>query len=135
MESNSLFLELLISGFFAIACFRTRAVSAGSTTISPRNLFRLTSRLERLHKTRWQWFAMVLVLVLVRLQSGLPLVVELTAALQFAIFLALPAAKAASGDYERKEWDVTDSKQECDRCAMPGSADAIPAKWDVPDLS
>ena len=93
MESNSLLLGLLISGFFAVACFRTRAVSAGDSAISPRNLFRLTSRLERLRKTRWQWFAMVLVLVLVRLQSSLPLVVELTAALQFVIFLALPAQK------------------------------------------
>jgi hypothetical protein len=102
MESNALLLELLISGFFAIACFRTRAVSAGSNTISPRNLLRLTSRLERLRKTRWQWFAMVLVLVLVRLQSGLPLVVELTAALQLVIFLALPAQKQSQATAKEK---------------------------------
>jgi hypothetical protein len=102
MESNSLFLELLISGFFAIACFRTQAASAGSNPISPRNLFRLTSRLERLHKTRWQWFAMVLILVLVRLQNGLPLVVELTAALQFVIFLALPAQKQLQANTKEK---------------------------------
>ena len=104
MESNSLLLELLISGFFAIACFRTRAVSAGNNAISPRNLLRLTSRLERLRKTRWQWFAMVLVLVLVRLQSGLPLVVELTAALQFVIFLALPAQKQSRSAMKENEW-------------------------------
>ena len=90
MESNSLLLELLISGFFAIACFRTRGVSVGGKAMNPRDMLRLTSRLERLRKTRWQWFAMVLVLVLVRMQSGLPLVVELTAALQFVMFLALP---------------------------------------------
>ena len=95
MESNSLLLELLISGFFAIACFRTRAVSADTKTMNPRDMLRLTSRLERLRKTRWQWFAMVLVLVLVRVQSGLPLVVELTAALQFVVFLALPEEKQA----------------------------------------
>ena len=102
MESNSLLLELLISGFFAIACFRTRAVSAGSNPMSPWNLLRLTSRLERLRKTRWQWFAMVLVLVMVRLQSGLPLVVELTGALQFGIFLALPEQKRSQAAMKEK---------------------------------
>jgi hypothetical protein len=102
MESNSLLLGLLISGFFAIACFRTRAASLGSNAMSPRNLLRLTSRLERLRKTRWQWCAMVLVLVLVRLQSGLPLVVELTAALQFVIFLALPAQKQSQAVMKEK---------------------------------
>jgi hypothetical protein len=102
MESNSLLLELLISGFFAIACFRTRAISVGSNAMSPRNLLRLTSRLERLRKTRWQWCAMVLVLMLVRLQSGLPLVVELTAALQFGIFLALPEQKQSQAAVKEK---------------------------------
>jgi hypothetical protein len=102
MESKSLLLELLISGFFAIACFRTRAISADSNPMSLRNFLRLTSRLERLRKTRWQWCAMVLVLVLVRLQSGLPLVVELTAALQFVIFLALPEQKQSQAPVKGK---------------------------------
>lgn len=93
MESNSLLLELLISGFFAIACFRTRAVTAGISAMNPLDMLRLTNRLERLRKTRWQWCAMVLVLLLVRVQSGLPLVVELTAALQFVVFLSLPEKK------------------------------------------
>ena len=102
MESKSLLLELLISGFFAIACFRTRAVSDGSNRMRPLDLLRLTSRLERLRKTRWQWFAMVLILVLVRLQTGLPLLIELTAALQFGIFLALPAQKLRQAGIKEK---------------------------------
>jgi hypothetical protein len=94
MNTRALLLELLISGFFAIACFRARADSETSVAMNPRDMLRLTDRLERLRRTRWQWFAMVLVIVFVRLQSGLPLVVEMTAALQFVVFLALPTKKS-----------------------------------------
>jgi hypothetical protein len=92
MNTKGLLLELLISGFFAIACLRARAEDIREAT-RPRDLLRLTGRLERLRRTRWQWFAMVLVIVCVRLQTGLPLIVELTAVLQFVVFLALPAQK------------------------------------------
>ncbi|MGH9586315.1 MAG: hypothetical protein ACRD3F_05150 [Acidobacteriaceae bacterium] len=95
MNTNALFLELLLSGFFAIACFRARGGASGRVAARPMDFLRLRDRLERLSVTRWQWFAMVLVVVLVRLQSGAPLMVELTAALQFVIFLALPAQKQA----------------------------------------
>lgn len=90
MNTKSLLLELLISGFFAIACLRARPEGSHDAITRPRDLLRLTGRLERLRRTRWQWFAMVLVLVCVRLQTGLPLIAELTAALQFVVFLALP---------------------------------------------
>lgn len=91
MSTKALLLELLISGFFAIACFRSLA--AGSLTevaMRPRDLLRLTNRLERLSRTRWQWVSMVALLILLRLQAGVPLAVELTAAALFLIFLALP---------------------------------------------
>lgn len=90
MNSDSVLLELLVSGFFAIACLRARATDPTGVAIRPRDLLRLSGRLERLRRTRWQWFAMVLVIVCVRLQRGVPLTVELTAALQFVVFLALP---------------------------------------------
>jgi uncharacterized membrane protein YhaH (DUF805 family) len=61
--------------------------------LTPRNFLRLTDRVERLRRTRWQWFAMVLVVVVVRLQSGHPLMAELTVAAQFLLFLVLPTAK------------------------------------------
>jgi hypothetical protein len=93
MSTKALLLELLLSGFFAVACFKARAGDVSYVALKPRDFLRLTDRLERLHRSRWQWFSMVLVVVLVRLQNGLPLVVELTAALQFLIFLALPTAK------------------------------------------
>jgi hypothetical protein len=93
MNTKWLFLELLISGFFAIACLRALPDGIRNAATAPRDLLRLTARLERLRRTRWQWFAMVLVLVCVRLQTGLPLIAELTAALQFVVFLALPAQR------------------------------------------
>jgi len=96
MSTNALLIELLLSGFFAIACFKARAGDVGDVALRPRDFLRLTDRLERLRRTRWQWFAMVLVIVVVRLQSGVPLFIELTAALQFVIFLSLPA-KAPQG--------------------------------------
>ncbi len=78
---------------FAIACFNARADDIGKVALTPRNFLRLKDRLERLSVTRWQWFSMVLVVILVRLQHGVPLMVELTVAAQFMIFLALPVQK------------------------------------------
>ncbi len=93
MNTEGIFLELLVSGFFAIACFKARAADPGQIALRPRDLFCLTDRVERLSRSRWQWFAMVGILILVRMQAGVPLAVELTAAVQFVIFLALPVAR------------------------------------------
>ena len=93
MSKQALLLELLLSGFFAVACFRARA-TAFDMKIAPGALFVLTDRLERLRRSRWQWASMVLLLVVVRLQWGAPMVAELTVLAQFVLFLALPAQKA-----------------------------------------
>jgi uncharacterized membrane protein YhaH (DUF805 family) len=53
----------------------------------------LTDRLERLRRSRWQWFSMVLLLVLIRVQRGTPVVAELTVAAQLIVFLFLPTQK------------------------------------------
>ncbi|HEY2468380.1 MAG TPA: hypothetical protein VGI45_11165 [Terracidiphilus sp.] len=96
MSTKALLLELLVSGFFAIACFKARAaVGPGQIALRPRDFLRMTDRVQRLSRSRWQWFSMVAIIILVRLQVGVPLVVELTAALQFVIFLALPVAHQA----------------------------------------
>ena len=97
MNSKALLLELLVSGFFAVACLKARAGSFSSGVISPRDFLRLTDRVDRLSRTRWQWFAMVLLLVVVRVQTGVPLLVELTALAQFVIFLSLPVAEPKKG--------------------------------------
>jgi len=96
METQALLVEVLISSFFAIACFRARAESPTVHGLAPQRLFVLTDRLERLRRTRWQWFAMVLLLFLVRRQLGAPVVAELTALTQFIVFLSLPSQKAAA---------------------------------------
>ncbi|MFZ0661408.1 MAG: hypothetical protein WAM66_01845 [Acidobacteriaceae bacterium] len=94
MNTKALLLELLVSGFFAIACFKARAAAdPGQIALRPRDFLRLTDRVERLSRSRWQWFSMVGIIILIRLQAGVPLVVELTAALQFVVFLALPVAR------------------------------------------
>lgn len=95
MSRQALLVEILLSAFFAVACFRARAESPSVHGLAPQKLFVLTDRLERLRRSRWQWFSMVLLLVLVRLQMGVPMVAELTALVQFLIFLGLPASKSA----------------------------------------
>lgn len=91
MSTQALLVELLVSGFFAIACFKARASTPiSSVALRPRDLLRLTNRLDRLSRTRWQWVAMVGIIILLRMHAGVPLVVELTAATQFLLFLALP---------------------------------------------
>jgi hypothetical protein len=101
MSTQALLIEFLLSGFFAIACFRARAESLNTHGFAPARLFVLTDRLERLRRTRWQWCAMVLLLVVVRLQFGTPLVAELTGLAQFIVFLALPSQSAPVGVLHR----------------------------------
>lgn len=101
MGTEALLAEILLSGFFAIACLRARAGSPSMAGLAPRRLLALTGRLERLRRSRWQWFCIVLVLVLMRVQIGAPLVAELTVAAQFVVFLALPTEKAAIGAERR----------------------------------
>ena len=93
MRFEPVFVELLLSGFFAVACFRARAEPFKVQGLAPRSLFVLTDRVERLRRSRWQWFSMVLLLVVVRMQQGTPLVAELTVLAQLLVFLALPAQK------------------------------------------
>lgn len=97
MSTQSLLVELLVSGFFAIACFKARAAGPrNNVALRPRDFLRLTNRLDRLSRTRWQWVAMVGIVILLRMQTGVPLVVELTAAAQFLLFLALPTGRSAA---------------------------------------
>jgi hypothetical protein len=97
MGTEALLAEILLSGFFAVACLRARPESPSMAGLAPKRLLALTNRLERLRRSRWQWFCMVLVLVLMRVQIGVPLVAELTAAAQLIVFLALPTEKHLPG--------------------------------------
>ena len=101
MSERTVLLELLLSGFFAVACIRASVPASPQGPAIPstllRNLLRFPGRIERLRRSRWQWFAMVSLMIVLRLQQQLPLFLELMAALQFLLFLALPTRTAARG--------------------------------------
>jgi FixJ family two-component response regulator len=81
---------------------KMRAESPDLAGLAPQKLFMLTDRLDRLRKSRWQWCAMVMLLIVLRMQQGTPLVAELTVAIQFLLFLALPAKSNSKFAYAKK---------------------------------
>jgi hypothetical protein len=95
MASKTLLFELLMAGFFAVACIRAHGPVDPSHRASFAEFLRLPDRLERLRRTRWQWFSMVALLLAARLQQPVPLVLEVMIALQFVLFLALPVQTEA----------------------------------------
>lgn len=95
MNERTILVELILAGFFAVACIRA-SVPAVTDKLSFSNLLHLPGRIERLRRSRWQWFSMVGLLLVIRLQMGVPIVLEAIVAVQFLIFLALPAASVAA---------------------------------------
>jgi len=87
--------ELILGGFFAVACMRTSVPSAADGSLRFADLMRLPNRIERLRRSRWQWFSMVALLLVIRLQKGMPLVLEVTVALMLVVFFALPTRAPA----------------------------------------
>jgi hypothetical protein len=86
-------LELLLAGFFAVACFRARVTPTDGQRPRLTEFFQLSGRLERLRRSRWQWFSMVLLMFVLRMQNQLPPSIEIIVAAEFLIFLALPTHK------------------------------------------
>ncbi|HKU25853.1 MAG TPA: hypothetical protein VJQ54_10305 [Candidatus Sulfotelmatobacter sp.] len=54
---------------------------------------KLTETLDRLSRSRLQWISVVGIILLVGLPTGVPLVMELAAAAQFLLFLALQSGE------------------------------------------
>ncbi len=102
MGLQAILVELLLSGFFAVACFRARAESPELRGLAPQKLFILTDRVERLRRSRWQWCAMVMFLIVVRMKRGTPMVAELTVLAQFLLFLALPSNRSSRFTFAQK---------------------------------
>ena len=96
MNRQTILVELLLAGFFAVACIRAFIPQATDKKLGFSSLLKLPGRLERLRRSRWQWFSMVALLLIVRLQRGMPLVLEVTVVMQFIAFLALPTAAEAT---------------------------------------
>jgi len=95
MNERTVLVEMILAGFFAVACIRA-SVPLATGKLSLGNLLHLPGRIERLRRSRWQWFSMIALLLVIRMQMGVPIVLEAVVAIQFLIFLALPAASVAA---------------------------------------
>jgi hypothetical protein len=87
---RTILVELLLGGFFAVACIRASVPSAVNGKLRFTDFLRFPERLERLRRTRWQWFSTVAVLLAIRIQTGVSTILEVIVFLQFVIFFALP---------------------------------------------
>lgn len=91
MDWKTLSIELLLAGFFAVACLRgSRPVPEGAS-LQVSDMFHLSGRIDRLKQSRWAWFSLVAFMLVLRLQQQLPLVTELIALIEFTVFVALPS--------------------------------------------
>jgi len=104
MNLPMMLVEAILAGFFAVACIRACVPAAPGDKLKFSNMLRFPGRIERLRRSRWQWFSMVALLLVVRLQAGLPLLPEAIVAVEFMIFMALPTM--AGTPEEKKRGDV-----------------------------
>jgi hypothetical protein len=100
-STRVILVEVILAGFFAVACVRACVPATPGGRLRFSDLLRLPGRLERLNRSRWQWFSMVALLLVIRLQMGLPFVLEIIVAVQFLIFLALPTKVQTRGGTRR----------------------------------
>jgi hypothetical protein len=102
MNLHLMLVEVILAGFFSVACLRACVPASSDGKLSFRDFLRFPGRLERLQRSRWQWFSMVALLLVLRLQQQLPLTLELIVAVEFIIFLAVPVrVKPAAGSLRR----------------------------------
>lgn len=92
MAEKTMLISLLLTGFFAVACIRAQIPTPPDQQKRFTDFFKLSGRLERLRRSRWQWFAMVALMLVLRLQQQLPRMLELFVLVEFVLFLALPKA-------------------------------------------
>src|SRR6266853_2314847 len=105
-----LLVEMILAGFFAVACLRACVPANPNGQLSFGDLFRFPGRLKRLQRTRWQWLSMVALLLILRLQAGLPLAPELTVAAEFIVFMALPVRAKATDPQRRGNAAIVGSR-------------------------
>ncbi len=93
MDIRGLLFELLLTGFFAVACMRARLSSDPGERVHFGDIFRFSGRIERLRRSRWQWVCILLLLILARVQWSIPVFVEVMFAALFVAFVAIPGEK------------------------------------------
>ena len=91
MDIKTISIELLLAGFFAVACLRAHPPFPEDAHVRLVDFFRLSGRIDRLKASRWAWFSLVAFMLVLRLQQQLPLTTELIALVEFTVFVALPA--------------------------------------------
>jgi hypothetical protein len=91
MDWKTVVIEILLAGFFAVACLRGSRPLPEGASLQVSDMFHLSGRIERLRRSRWAWFSLVAFMLVLRLQEQLPLVTEVIALLEFSVFVALPA--------------------------------------------
>jgi len=89
-STAALLVEFLLASFFAVACIKAHGSFSLEKKPAFRDFFYLTNRIERLRRSRWQWFSMVAVTLVQRLQNQLPLAIEIMVGTMFLIFLVFP---------------------------------------------
>ncbi|MGH9494195.1 MAG: hypothetical protein ACRD3B_04295 [Candidatus Sulfotelmatobacter sp.] len=93
MSGKLMLAELLLSGFFAIACIRAHGPIPAGERLTFGEFFRFPDRLDRLKRSRWQWASMVALMLVLRLQQQLPLLLEILVAAEFLLFLSFPSRR------------------------------------------
>ena len=81
-------IEILLASCFGMVCF------LAPTRMRP-GILSLSSRIDRLRRSRWQLLAIVAVMLALRIQQQLPPAIELTVALMFLVLLAFPVRQLA----------------------------------------
>ena len=82
--------EVLVTGFFGIACFWVPTASSAANTRLFAWAVRWSLRLDSLRRSRWQWLTMVGTMLGLRIQHQLPPAIEFMVGLTFLILLAFP---------------------------------------------
>ncbi|MGH9574417.1 MAG: hypothetical protein ACRD40_12935 [Candidatus Acidiferrales bacterium] len=90
MDWKAISIEALLAGFFAVACLKGSEPVAETGALHFGDMFRLSGRIERIRRSRWAWFSLVAFMLVLRLQQQLPLITELIALIEFAVFVMLP---------------------------------------------
>lgn len=83
-------LEVLIAGFFGVACFWSPTVNSAARNKLFAWIAQLSLRLDLLRRERWQWLTVIGTMLGLRLQHQLPPVIEVMVGLTFLILLAFP---------------------------------------------
>jgi len=83
-------LEVLVAGFFGIACFWGPTIDNAAGNRLFGWMAELSTRLDLVRRSRWQWLTVITTMLGLRMQHQLPPLIEFMVGLTFLILLAFP---------------------------------------------